>query len=299
MTLKRFLLRYYPPGIILEFRDQSSKQIDLLNLDESTDVNHFADKILSEEPLISVRKKHHVVALLSKILERKKLDTVIDDYYLFRTLRAHILPLTNAAFNKNGDKFITGSYDRTCVVWDSYSGDKLVCLEGHKNVVYAIAFNNPYGDKVITGSFDKTCKLWDVKTGKNLQTFRGHDAEIVCLSFDPKGSRVVTGSMDYSARMYDIETGHCTNTFLGHTGEIVSVDFSADGTLLLTGSFDHTSKLWNTCTGKLIQTLRGHRGEISCARFNHLVRYLLYYVIVHNVVFFTIFIVYEIHIILH
>ena len=39
-------------------------------------------------------------------------------------------------------------------------------LEGHKNVVYAIAFNNPYGDKVVTGSFDKTCKLWDVSTGE-------------------------------------------------------------------------------------------------------------------------------------
>lgn len=27
-----------------------------------------------------------------------------------------MLPLTNCAFNKSGDKFITGSYDRTCKV---------------------------------------------------------------------------------------------------------------------------------------------------------------------------------------
>lgn len=38
------------------------------------------------------------------------------DYFLFKILRAHILPLTNCAFNKSGDKFITGSYDRTCKV---------------------------------------------------------------------------------------------------------------------------------------------------------------------------------------
>jgi hypothetical protein len=31
----------------------------------------------------------------------------------------------------------------------------LLTLEGHRNVVYAIAFNNPYGDKIITGSFGK------------------------------------------------------------------------------------------------------------------------------------------------
>lgn len=36
-------------------------------------------------------------------------------------------------------------------------------LDGHRNVVYAIAFNNPWGDKIITGSFDKTCKLWNAE----------------------------------------------------------------------------------------------------------------------------------------
>ena len=41
--------------------------------------------------------------------------------------------------------FLTGSYDRTCKVWDTGSGEELLTLEGHKNVVYAVAFNNPYG----------------------------------------------------------------------------------------------------------------------------------------------------------
>lgn len=70
-------------------------------------------------------------------------------------MRAHLLPLTNCAFNKSGDKyniirlinfrFITGSYDRTCKVWDTMSGQELLSLEEHKNVVYTMAFNNPYG----------------------------------------------------------------------------------------------------------------------------------------------------------
>jgi dynein assembly factor with WDR repeat domains 1 len=119
------------------------------------------------------------------------------------------------------------------------TGDELLSLEGHKNVVYAIAFNKPYGDKVITGSFDKTCKLWDAKSGENIHTFRGHDAEIVCLTFDPKGKIVATGSMDNTSRLYDVESGHCLHTLVGHTGEVVSVDFDSTGTLLATGSFDH------------------------------------------------------------
>lgn len=63
-----------------------------------------------------------------------------------------LIPLSRAnnfiksdIYNCYSSSFITGSYDRTCKVWDTASGEELHVLEGHKNVVYAIAFNNPYG----------------------------------------------------------------------------------------------------------------------------------------------------------
>lgn len=86
-------------------------------------------------------------------------------FALFKVLRAHLLPLTNCAFNKSGDKFITGSYDRTCKVWDTNTGQELLSLDEHNNVVYCMAFNNPFGDKIVTGSFDKKAKIWDANTG--------------------------------------------------------------------------------------------------------------------------------------
>ena len=55
-------------------------------------------------------------------------------------------------FNKSGDKFITGSYDRTCKVWDTITGQELLSLEEHKNVVYTMAFNNPYGYTILNKS---------------------------------------------------------------------------------------------------------------------------------------------------
>ena len=42
-------------------------------------------------------------------------------------------------------RFITGSYDRTCQIWDTETGNLLHKLEGHKNAVYALAFNVPFG----------------------------------------------------------------------------------------------------------------------------------------------------------
>ena len=116
-------------------------------------------------------------------------------FVLVKTLKAHILPLTNCAFNKSGEKFITGSYDRTCKVWDTMTATQLLSLEGHKNVVYALAFNNPFGDRIATGSFDRTAKIWDANNGNCYYTLRGHTAEIVCLNFDPNGFLLSTGSM--------------------------------------------------------------------------------------------------------
>ena len=244
------------------------KDINLLDLSHSTDIHEFADNLISKEVLLNNNKKPQIISLLQKLQAKLSSDDIADDFYLFKILRGHILPLTNCAFNKNGDKFITGSYDRTCKVWDTMTGDEILTLEGHTNVVYAIAFNKPYGDKVVTGSFDKTCKLWNVKTGENVHTFRGHDAEIVCLTFDPKGKVVATGSMDNTSRLYDVETGHCLHTLVGHTGEVVGLDFDSTGQLLATGSFDHTIKIWDTRTGNIVHTFRGHRGEISSIKFN-------------------------------
>lgn len=42
-------------------------------------------------------------------------------------------------------RFITGSYDRTCKIWDTRTGQELKTLMGHDNIVYALAFNNPFG----------------------------------------------------------------------------------------------------------------------------------------------------------
>ena len=101
-----------------------------MDLNADTNVDKVVDKIISDEPLISRNKKSQVHKLVSKLKEKAGKNYNNGDFYLFKVLRAHILPLTNCAFNKSGDKFITGSYDRTCKVWDTMTGDELLTLEG-------------------------------------------------------------------------------------------------------------------------------------------------------------------------
>lgn len=245
--LRRFLLRYYPPGIILEYDDhgtgrQCTKSVDLLDLTPEyampmpprtaalslaelptlyrSNPDVLATMIVRQESLIS-SKRHAMIKELVKsrscspcpgytvITSTTELMAKIavkqnSDFRLRHVLQGHILPLTNCAFNKSGDRFITGSYDRTCKIWETSTGRELLSLEGHKNVVYAIAFNNPFGDRIITGSFDRTCRVWDASDGSLIHILRGHLKEIVCLSFSPDGTLIVTGSMDGTAKIWDV-----------------------------------------------------------------------------------------------
>ena len=72
MKLKKFLLRYYPPGIILEYAtsngEKEVKSIDLLNLNENTNVEELVDEILQEENLIPDSKRHYLVELINRLL---------------------------------------------------------------------------------------------------------------------------------------------------------------------------------------------------------------------------------------
>mmetsp|Transcript_33077 Transcript_33077/g.54110 ORF Transcript_33077/g.54110 Transcript_33077/m.54110 type:complete len:95 (+) Transcript_33077:108-392(+) len=85
---------------------------------DSTDLDALTNDIVRSEALISEARKPQVRKLLEKLVARMTCDRK-QLFYLFKMLRAHILPLTNCAFNKSGDKFITGSYDRSCKVWDT------------------------------------------------------------------------------------------------------------------------------------------------------------------------------------
>ena len=81
--------------------------------------------------------------------------------------------LTSMALSGDGKHLVTGSFDKTAILWEAASGKKLQTFVGHTDSVLSVAIS---GDAkyVVTGSRDNTAILWEAPGGRKLQTFKGH-----------------------------------------------------------------------------------------------------------------------------
>lgn len=92
----------------------------------------------------------------------------VDNYVLtsHKTLTGHTGQVLCCKFHLLGDSelvLFTGSYDKTVVIWNVETGDKIHQSICHSSFIYSISL---FEDKLVTCSSDKTVKLWNVCSGK-------------------------------------------------------------------------------------------------------------------------------------
>jgi dynein assembly factor with WDR repeat domains 1 len=102
----------------------------------------LASDLAKNEPLLTEHTIPQLIMILKKIQHRIN-EPYKSKFYLYKTMHTHILPLTNICFDKSGNKCLTGSYDRTCRVWNVESGEEDKVLQGHENVVFSVGYNFP------------------------------------------------------------------------------------------------------------------------------------------------------------
>ncbi|KAL6484625.1 hypothetical protein MHYP_G00066700 [Metynnis hypsauchen] len=80
---------------------------------------------------------------------------------LVHTLTAQLLPVLCCAFSFDGQMLVSGSVDKTVVVYDANQGIVLHSLSQHERYVTACAFS-PSGLILATGSMDKRVNIWRI-----------------------------------------------------------------------------------------------------------------------------------------
>ena len=169
MKLQKIYLRYFPPGLAFNYikhdKKEETKCVDIFDLTAKSDIDILVKVLKKRDPTIFTKDVIPQVRDLLEKMQIKLKEPEKNKFYLYKTLQTHILPLTNVDFDRSGQKCISGSYDRTCRIWNVETGDEIMVLKGHENVVFSVSFNYPKCDKVVTGSFDKTAKVWSVGSG--------------------------------------------------------------------------------------------------------------------------------------
>ncbi|MCX6238648.1 MAG: WD40 repeat domain-containing protein, partial [Bacteroidia bacterium] len=149
----------------------------------------------------------------------------------------------------DGKRALSGSEDKTCILWNLETGQAVKTLTGHTSGVNAVSIT-PDGKRALSGSNDKTCILWDLETGLAVKTLSGHTSWVNAVSITPDGKRALSGSWDNTCILWDLETGLAVKTLSVHTSTVRAVAITPDGKRALSGSWDNTCILWDLETGK-------------------------------------------------
>ncbi len=187
-----------------------------------------------------------------------------------KILTKHNAGVTALAFSPDGKTLVTGSEDKTILIWNTSTWESSKPLTGHTNAINSISFL-PSGSRFYSGG-DYTIRSWNLK-GEELDSHRGPSTFVWSVAVKPDSSQWIAGSFEKNIKLFDYKTGKTSN-LPAHSKSVLAVAYSPDGKLMASGSLDETILIWNTDNYKVIDTLKGHGGNIFCVTFSNNGKYL-------------------------
>ncbi len=195
---------------------------------------------------------------------------------LVALLKGHTNVVNGLAFSPDGSRLISGSQDKTAILWDTGIGagtrvaePKLLHrLEGHKAEIYAVGFS-PDGSRAVTGSSDKDLRLWHVADGKEIARMTGHSDTVYSLAVTPDGF-IASGDLSGEIRLWNGRDGRFLRILARQGTDVISLSFSPDGKLLLSGvgSKPTNCHVYDIAGGKEIVTYTGHNNVVVATAFS-------------------------------
>lgn len=196
--------------------------------------------------------------------------------------------VTSLDFSQDGKRLVTGSTDRTVLVWN-IEGFQNKCIRVFETPVFqrvviaqaedggggggggggaggsaaggaveeesgvdAVRYSRPSkAETVLMGSRDGNLRLW----GGVMQSYSGHSRWVMSVASALDGRKLATASLDGTVRIWDAPSGIGEADIpANHTAEVSACCISGDGLVVVTASRDETLRVWDS-NGTLLSKL--------------------------------------------
>jgi WD40 repeat protein len=175
---------------------------------------------------------------------------------LQQTIEAHTDWVRCLSFTPDGGKLVSGSFDKTIVLWGLETGESIYTLADRPKGIFALAVS-PDGKLLASGSWDETIELWDLEAGKLLHNLTHHEASVRSLAISADSKTLVSGSFDQTIKFWHLPDGEVTKT-IADNEPIAAVALSANGEFFASTGDDGIVKIRSISSGEPIAELIGN-----------------------------------------
>jgi Tol biopolymer transport system component len=174
------------------------------------------------------------------------LDTQHNDASSPIFLQKHNQKVYAVNFSDDSQYLVSGSSDRTAMIWHVKDGSYIATYSGHQGEVRTVAFAPgslpSAGLLIASGSADQSAQVWTWDpVGKEfhlLTRYIGHHATVNTLAWSPDGSRIASGDSAGQVHIWQSQTGAKLLSFQPHQGEVSSLAWSPEGQYLASAGWD-------------------------------------------------------------
>lgn len=143
--------------------------------------------------------------ILSASLDGKvKLWELYKERRLVMTYSGHKNGIRAICFNRNGEQFVSGSYDKFMKLWDTETGQ---CKQRFNNnqMAYCLKFHPDEENEhlFLAGMANNKIICWDCRSGEIVQEYDRHLGAVNSLTFVDENRKFVSTSDDKSIRVWE------------------------------------------------------------------------------------------------
>lgn len=214
-----------------------------------------------EQIITGSEENHAVLWDITTGEERRRFMPVPQDIYMQKNFTYP--SAKSVEVSPDGSKLLTGSNDRTVILFDYATGEELMKYKGDNRSCTSCRISATFssdGKRFLT-LYDSV-SVWDVESGQKILVMDGRSNSDGGASFSPDDDYIVS-SYNRKATLYNSRTGKPVRSIEGHLREISDLKISPAGDYLLTGSEDRTAKTWDLPSGKEVLAFRGFLNDVD------------------------------------